>query len=55
LTAIERSEAEQVLVTHGYTRPMVQWLRENGKQAREVVTKFHSDGTQRTDLLFADS
>jgi putative mRNA 3-end processing factor len=55
LTAIERSEADQILVTHGYTRPMVQWLRENGKQAREVVTKFHPDGTQRTDLLFADS
>jgi putative mRNA 3-end processing factor len=55
LTAIERSEAEQILVTHGYTRPMVQWLRENGKQAREVITKFHPDGTQRTDLLFADS
>jgi len=55
LTAIERSEADQILVTHGYTRPMVQWLRENGKQAREVVTKFHPDGTPRTDLLFADS
>ncbi len=45
LKAIEETEAEQILVTHGHTGPMVRWLRENGKQARAIVTKFAADGS----------
>jgi putative mRNA 3-end processing factor len=45
LKAIEETQAEQILVTHGHTGPMVRWLRENGKQARAVVTKFAADGS----------
>ena len=32
-------------MTHGHTGPMGRWLRENGKQARAVVTKFNADGS----------
>ena len=45
LKAIDETQAEQILVTHGHTGPMVRWLRENGKQARAVVTKFNADGS----------
>jgi putative mRNA 3-end processing factor len=38
LTAIHETQAEQVLVTHGQTSPMVQWLNEHGKKARAVGT-----------------
>ncbi len=45
LKAIEETQAEQILVTHGHTGPMVRWLQETGKQARAVVTRFSADGT----------
>ncbi len=45
LKAVEETQAENILVTHGHTGPMVRWLRENGKQARAVVTKFNADGS----------
>ncbi len=45
LKAIEETQAENILVTHGHTGPMVRWLREHGKQARAVVTKFNADGS----------
>ena len=45
MKAIDETQAEQILVTHGHTGPMVRWLRENGKQARAVVTKFNADGS----------
>lgn len=45
LKAIDETQAEQILVTHGHTGPMVRWLQENGRQARAVITRFSSDGT----------
>lgn len=36
LKAVEESQAEQILVTHGQTGPMVRWLNENGKFARAL-------------------
>jgi len=33
-TAIDESEAEQVLVTHGFTAQMVRWLTEQGRSAQ---------------------
>ncbi len=36
LKAIDETQAEQILVTHGQTEPMVRWLNENGKNARAV-------------------
>lgn len=40
LEAIKSSQADRVLLTHGYTQPMVRWLNENGLQADELATKF---------------
>ena len=34
------TEAERVLVTHGYTDTLVRWLRENGWAAETLGTKF---------------
>ena len=38
LKAVDETQAENILVMHGQTGPMVQWLIENGKNARTVVT-----------------
>ena len=40
LHAIEETGAEQILVTHGHTEPMVRYLNENGRIARTVKTQF---------------
>ena len=40
LSAIEQTGAEQILVTHGHTEPMVRYLQEQGRRARTVVTRF---------------
>lgn len=42
-TAIQLSECEEVWVTHGYTRQVVQSLRAQGVNAREVKTEFSGD------------
>jgi putative mRNA 3-end processing factor len=38
LSAIDATQAEQILVTHGQTESMVQWLNENGRNARVLST-----------------
>jgi putative mRNA 3-end processing factor len=40
LQTIDESEAEQVFVTHGYTGPVVRYLRERGLQAAILETRF---------------
>lgn len=40
LQTIEQSEAEQVFVTHGYTAPVVRYLRERGLQSAILETRF---------------
>jgi putative mRNA 3-end processing factor len=42
-TAIRSTQCEQVWVTHGYTRQVVQALLELGFDAREVKTEFSGD------------
>lgn len=42
-TAIRMTDCEEVWVTHGYTRQVVQSLRELGMNAREVKTEFSGD------------
>lgn len=49
LWAIEASQAEQILVTHGHTEPMVRYLREQGKSARVLVTRFSNSGEATDD------
>lgn len=36
LQAIEATRAHRILATHGYTGPLVRWLREQGLQAEEL-------------------
>ena len=47
LSAIEASEAEHVLLTHGSTGPMVRFLREAGYQADSLTTEFHGERDDR--------
>ncbi|MEX2260339.1 MAG: ligase-associated DNA damage response exonuclease [Bryobacteraceae bacterium] len=41
--AIEATGAESVWVTHGYRTPLVRWLREKGRDARAVETRFEGE------------
>lgn len=43
--AIRATGARRVLVTHGYTKPLVRWLRERGFEADELATQFQGEGT----------
>jgi putative mRNA 3-end processing factor len=43
LGAIEASGAQRVLVTHGQIPPMVRWLREHGKEAFGLQTRFEGE------------
>jgi putative mRNA 3-end processing factor len=43
LSAIEATGAGRVWVTHGYRSPMVRWLREQGRQAEAVETRYEGE------------
>jgi len=43
LTAIAATEASSVWVTHGYTRQVVEYLKKNGLDAKEVQTQFRGE------------
>lgn len=43
LSAIRATGARRVLVTHGYTGPMVRWLRENGWESDVLATRFEGE------------
>ena len=40
LWAVKQSEAEQILVTHGYTDAFAKYLNENGYNAKTIDTHF---------------
>ena len=40
---IAATGAEHVIATHGYTGPLVRYLRENGKSAEEFATRFEGE------------
>lgn len=42
--AIAATQAERVLVTHGYESTMVRWLQQQGLQANSLRTPFGDDG-----------
>ncbi len=46
LSAISATGAERVWVTHGYTAPMVRWLREQGREAEALATRFTGDANR---------
>ncbi|MEO6183614.1 MAG: ligase-associated DNA damage response exonuclease [Verrucomicrobiota bacterium] len=43
LETINATGAETVWATHGYTAPLVQWLRETGKNAEAIQTHFKGE------------
>ena len=45
LATIRASKAERIWVTHGYTVPLVRWLRENGYNAEAITTHFETEET----------
>ena len=48
--AISATEAEQVIVTHGYTNLFARWLRdERGIDAREAQTEYEGESLDRDD------
>jgi len=49
VSAIRATGADRVLVTHGYTRPLVRWLREHGWEAEELQTRFNGEGPGALD------
>jgi putative mRNA 3-end processing factor len=49
LKAIAETGAECVLPTHGYRAPLVRWLREQGREARALETRFEGEGEESED------
>jgi putative mRNA 3-end processing factor len=45
-TAIAATGADAVLVTHGYRAPLVRWLRDRGKDAHALETRFEGEGEE---------
>lgn len=43
LGAIDATGAERVLVTHGFTGPVVRWLRDKGLQADVLATRYEGE------------
>lgn len=43
LSSIQATGAERIWATHGYTEPLVRWLRESGKEATAIKTHFESE------------
>ncbi len=43
LSSIEATGAERIWATHGYTEPLVRWLRESGKEATAIKTHFERE------------
>jgi putative mRNA 3-end processing factor len=43
LGAIDATGAEQVWLTHGYTSVVARWLRENGRDAQVIATRYEGE------------
>ncbi len=61
LAAIDATGAERVLVTHGFTGPVVRWLREHGLSADAIATRYEGErddapepGTDAAPVMGAD-
>ncbi len=49
MTAIEAARAETVYVTHGFAPEVARWLRENGRNAVVIKTRFVGDATEMSE------
>ena len=43
LAAVDATGAGEVWVTHGFTAPVVRWLKEHGVDARAIQTRFEGE------------
>jgi len=43
LASIDATGAERVWVTHGYREPVVRWLREHGREAEAVMSRWEGE------------
>jgi putative mRNA 3-end processing factor len=43
LATVEATGAGEVWVTHGFTGPVVRWLKERGVDARAIQTRFEGE------------
>jgi putative mRNA 3-end processing factor len=44
LQAVKDSEADRILITHGYSSQLAKWLCENGCNAGVLETSFQREG-----------
>ena len=51
LGSIAATGAERIWATHGFTGPLVRWLRENGKEAEALKTHFGSETEDETEKI----
>ena len=49
LASIEATGAERIWATHGYTAPLVRWLREKGKDAEAITTRFAAESEDEAE------
>ena len=55
LSAISATGAQRVYVTHGYSEPLVRWLRERGLDAQTLQTRFTGEeGSAETEAQDAE-
>ena len=54
LRTVEETGAERVGVTHGYTGPVVRWLRERGREAWVVPTRFGDEEGESEEVECAE-
>jgi putative mRNA 3-end processing factor len=50
LAAIDATGAERVLVTHGFTGAVVRWLREHGRAADALATRYEGERDDVADV-----
>lgn len=50
MTTIKATEAQQVFVTHGYTKIFKRWLIEQGLDAQEVKTEFEGELSEMSEV-----
>lgn len=46
LSVIEGTAAEEVIVTHGFSYPLIKYLKEKGKKARGFKTAYSGEGSE---------
>jgi putative mRNA 3-end processing factor len=49
LSAIDATSAERVWATHGYTAVLVRWLREHGREALAIETRYEGEREDAPD------